>query len=504
MNNIEQSNRQGKDGDDTPSVQDKLIQNIRVAKQALDESEQILAQINKLDKKCVEEHLKKYFPLQKRFNVAYEEIQKQLGVIKRLVLSLRSKNSNLLDAIENTRKNQESTINSLRDILNLLKEKKLNHHLVLLSTQIQPENLDFSGISQKRRSIPTEKKTLYDFVNIDSVNSIQQQAENELNEMKNIESLGKTILKSVDEQYDDIMKGSEKLMNDMRDVNTNNPVQDLTEPKELNIKEIREAGTIVLEVAGHYDRIQHILNNPNLMSSVDIKDIEEKTKTLPALVERIKELYKNVYAKCKRVEDNYKKFQEYYNSALRVYSELEKMSPLIPDKLLQIDELQSVFHQRVASCQLMFEEIADLSKWYMLFYMSYDRMLLEVYRRQKEYERQQKIIEEMNKTLNSMYIEECQKRQRFYEEFGRYLPATLYPPIMEPAIKYTLTPSHQKSPQTFTISDEEAQEIAKLCEQQQRNLSQSFTEYPPSPIQIEEKSTSLQTEEDSKKKVDTE
>ena len=52
----------------------------------------------------------------------------------------------------------------------------------------------------------------------------------------------------------------------------------------------------------------------------------------------------------------------------------------------------------------MFEEIADLSKWYMLFYMSYDRMLLEVYRRQKEYERQQKIIEEMHKTLNSMFI----------------------------------------------------------------------------------------------------
>jgi hypothetical protein len=52
----------------------------------------------------------------------------------------------------------------------------------------------------------------------------------------------------------------------------------------------------------------------------------------------------------------------------------------------------------------MFEEIGDLTTWYKLFQKSYNHMLLEIYRRQKEHERQQAIVDEFVQKMNQMYI----------------------------------------------------------------------------------------------------
>jgi DNA repair ATPase RecN len=154
---------------------------------------------------------------------------------------------------------------------NKLQQKPLHNSLIIssqLSTLSQSSENDLQKSSRSSTSLV--KKTLYDFVNIDSVNAILNQAEIELKEMKNIENLGKTILNAVEEQYNDITKSSNKLTQDMEKVNKN-PIN--IDPKEMNQIEIRAIGKIVLEIAGHHDRIQHILDNPTLISSIDISGI---------------------------------------------------------------------------------------------------------------------------------------------------------------------------------------------------------------------------------------
>jgi hypothetical protein len=68
--------------------------------------------------------------------------------------------------------------------------------------------------------------------------------------------------------------------------------------------------------------------------------LEAKSKQLPDFIHQIQGLMKKIQATCTEVESMYKQFSNYYTSAVTCYSELEKMAPLIPDKVVQIDELE--------------------------------------------------------------------------------------------------------------------------------------------------------------------
>lgn len=137
----------------------------------------------------------------------------------------------------------------------------------------------------------------------------------------------------------------------------------------------------------------------------------------------------------------------------------------------------------------MFEEIGDLTTWYKLFQKSYNHMLLEIYRRQKEHERQQAIVDEFVKKMNQMYISniillicikltctvaESNERQKFYNEYGRYLPATLCPSIMESATKYTVSPETYKTAlSSIQFTEDEIEEIKKQCQEMDKQEDES-------------------------------
>jgi hypothetical protein len=79
------------------------------AKQALLESEELLKQATKQTNSYAEQYGKRSSGMQQKLQIIFAEIQKQLGVIKRLVGSLSLKNNQLLDAISGTIKKQITT-----------------------------------------------------------------------------------------------------------------------------------------------------------------------------------------------------------------------------------------------------------------------------------------------------------------------------------------------------------------------------------------------------------
>lgn len=163
--------------DEEGEVHGLLLQLSKVAKQRLEQGEQKLLQAKKRDQEYVE-FCKRYTATQQKLSIIFAEIQKQLGVIKRLVLSLGAKNRSLLGEIEKIRQYQEQCIEELKIVLMMLHKKPLHPQLISASsTHSVSSNMSSSGISQDRR-------TLFDFVNIESVTDLQQKAENELQEMR--------------------------------------------------------------------------------------------------------------------------------------------------------------------------------------------------------------------------------------------------------------------------------------------------------------------------------
>jgi hypothetical protein len=264
-----------------------LLKLSQTAKQRLEQGEQKLLQAKKRDQEYID-FCKRYTATQQKLSVIFAEIQKQLGVIKRLVLSLGAKNRTLLGEIEKVRQYQERCIDDLKNVLDMLQQKPLQAQLVgTASIQSMSSDMSVSGIAQ-------DKRTLFDFVNIESVSDLQQRAENELQEMRNIEALGLTILQQVDEQFREISQSSTKLFESNEDAmslqqdfalpplsprhrhtHSQEGLIHQTAPQQvvldvtLNNAEIKAMGNIVLEIAGHFDRLKHVLRYLNFKFSSD-------------------------------------------------------------------------------------------------------------------------------------------------------------------------------------------------------------------------------------------
>jgi predicted kinase len=254
--------------DEEGEIQVLLLKLSQIAKQRLEQGEQKLLQAKKRDQEYID-FCKRYTATQQKLSVIFAEIQKQLGVIKRLVLSLGAKTRTLLGEIEKVRQYQEQCIDDLKNVLDMLQQKPLHAQLVgTASTHSMSSDMSVSGIAQ-------DKRTLFDFVNIESVSDLQLRAENELQEMRNIEALGLTILQQVDEQFRDITQSSAKLFETNEDamsfqhdflppLSPRQRHQEVIQTVQsldisLNNAEIKAMGNIVLEIAGHFDRLKHVL-----------------------------------------------------------------------------------------------------------------------------------------------------------------------------------------------------------------------------------------------------
>jgi hypothetical protein len=159
------------------------------------------------------------------------------------------------------------------------------------------------------------------------------------------------------------------------------------------------------------------------------------------------------------MQTKYKRFSDFYRLATSCYNESEKMAPNIPNKVVQIDELQTVFHQRRINSDVIFEEIRDLTLWYTLFQTSYGKLLHEIDRRRKVHEIHQQKIDAFNSEIHKMYEEEELCRQQFFEESGKYLPVSLCPSIMERPTKYTISPEHYSTNLPVIPLDTEEDEL---------------------------------------------
>ncbi|KAL0485443.1 autophagy-related protein ATG17 [Acrasis kona] len=434
--------------DDETEVQTLLSKLSNRSKQRLDQAEQKLMQAKKRDQEYIE-YCKKYTVTQTKLSVIFSEIQRQMGVLKRLVISIGGKSKAMLGEIEKFRMYQETCIYELTIVLERLQKKPLHSQLVN---------------SQTTASSSLDKKTLFDFVNIESVTDLKLRAEEELNETKGIEQLANTILVEVDDQFREISQSSRKLFESNPEImsayqegfnlstsssHRRTPSQDLalhdastqqniSTEVDLNKNEIKAMSNIVLEVAGHHDRLKHVLSNPVFSSTIDVEEMEEKTNQLSNKIHELEQLSTRIDVNCSQVQSRYTRFSDFYRSAMGCHQDLLKISPGIPPKVVQIDEVKTIFHQRRMNCDVIFEEIRDLTLWYGLFMTSYDKLLTEIERRRKEQDKSQKMVEQFKKQLNQEYETEELARQQFFEDYGKYLPVSLCPSIMEKATKYQI------------------------------------------------------------------
>merc|ERR1712137_299834 len=140
------------------------------------------------------------------------------------------------------------------------------------------------------------------------------------------------------------------------------------------------------------------------------------------------------------------------------------------ENLINFDQAEE---KRTETLLSWFGELDNLISWYNLFHTGYHELLFEIQRRSQENQRQKELIQLINQELSTMHDEEKKKRTRFFEEFGKYLPSTLCPVIMEETAEHKLVCDFSPSPlptlsTKYTRSSQN--EIDQLIQQNLKHL----------------------------------
>jgi hypothetical protein len=158
-------------------VMDRDVQ--QTLQEHVSKSEQILLQTQTRVKQF-SKYVNSHSSTQSKLGFISSEITKQLVIIKRLIITLRGKTSDLVHDINTTRKSMELCIDELEKVLQHLKQKPLHSIFRTTTTSnIHPPTTTSSNIDKKE-----DKRSLFDFVNIESVSELQRRAQQEIIEMK--------------------------------------------------------------------------------------------------------------------------------------------------------------------------------------------------------------------------------------------------------------------------------------------------------------------------------
>eukprot|EP01114_Cavostelium_apophysatum_P006790 TRINITY_DN1826_c0_g1_i1.p1 TRINITY_DN1826_c0_g1~~TRINITY_DN1826_c0_g1_i1.p1 ORF type:complete len:455 (-),score=103.49 TRINITY_DN1826_c0_g1_i1:121-1485(-) len=345
---------------------------------------------------------------QSRFELIDNELNKQLQLIGQLVASLSNRISSFQRTLDQLTSLDEEIGEGVRNVFDRLKEKKVDPNL---AAQI---------------------KTLHDYVDVESVTKLQCQTNTQIDDMKSLRNSANNITKLVESRYELLTKTSQEMRYEYK------PTSNHAEKMGLQINEINAISYVLVSIAAQHDRVNHLCNNRD-GNVIDLTAIERRTENeLPMQISKIYDSLQRVQSIGVDVESKLKTHGRIYSNAVKVALELESFGPEIKTRLAEVDAIEMSFEQRKEETRLLFEELNNLITWYNLFYTAYHELIFEIGRRHRENRRQQNIVDAYQRELDLMWKVEDQKRDHFFEFYGKYLPKSICPPIHESAGRFQI------------------------------------------------------------------
>ncbi|EGC30001.1 hypothetical protein DICPUDRAFT_99663 [Dictyostelium purpureum] len=405
-----------------PTLMDFSNKSLDLCKTYSNQADQLLKQSK--------QSLKKYNNSLSKLHLTIKETNKQINIIKESIKSFNEKNNTFLNECTTLINFKQQIFETIDFKLEILKKKVLDKGLVFKNKQQNDNNLN----------------TLYDFIDTESLELIRNQFLQEVNGLNDL--------------YERINQIQETLNNDNNDLE----IQFLELQNEFN-KEIQDNSNKnnndhIISQHNLYTTINNTLIN--IASQCDFitffkpppppqqqqqqqqqqdfnKDINNRKEQIQLYLANAAENLLLLSKNAKDFDEKFKRINHLYSLAFILYDKLSgTVSNDFGNSWETFEKLCSIFEQRYSAANYFLGELSSLNKWYELFDNSYDNLLEEVKRRQREFLRQKTIAEQFELELKEQFNLELQNRINFYDQYGKFLPVSLFSTISDPPIQFQI------------------------------------------------------------------
>ncbi|CAL9733696.1 autophagy-related protein 17 [Monosporozyma servazzii] len=344
----------------------------------------------------------------------------------------------------------DDTMTQLTDEMRLWQEKIDNQIKTLKDT---PNLLASTGITTEGE----KKFSLADYISQDNVDLLK-------NKIQEIPSIEKHI-NNIRNQYNELNKKvKDKLINNrLKDLQTliknefSMRSSDLITLVEIYPKDLIEAendlGSILISLTTHFDRCKLLVRNTGLdknnmsqeisyqinndsqlknsLSKIDYiglyKIVKKDNDELPSILATIYEIIddiESVLTKSGRLLDQKRTMNITIKGKITKFLDaLTKYN----EYLTIFEDISTLISNFKESCQKDIETIKELYEFYEQFQDSYKNLLKESQRRESVAMMMENILQDCEKKLKSLGIDDLNQRQHFLEENGNYLPGNIWP-----------------------------------------------------------------------------
>lgn len=231
------------------------------------------------------------------------------------------------------------------------------------------------------------------------------------------------------------------------------------------------SGESFVELEDLSDLVTVLENDTKELAGV-IDELQERFKEIEGLTEHVYEFQKlvseNIYEKTR---DTFELLERFGKEDLAQYLEelhecQNKVKPEYftddGEEVAAEDHGQQHLHEYTVGIGVPLREMKSLVEYYSLFWVSYQRLLLEVERRAHFKAQMQGLIDEMTGQVSRMLTEELNVRQGFFDKVSDFLPRDLWPGLLEPPPFVEIVPNGEwQVPQIDKASLETAREVLR-------------------------------------------
>mmetsp|Transcript_15816 Transcript_15816/g.22114 ORF Transcript_15816/g.22114 Transcript_15816/m.22114 type:complete len:430 (+) Transcript_15816:95-1384(+) len=298
-----------------------------------------------------------------------------------------------------------------RDFVDM-KEVPYSDELQSVFNALEKEKLDPELAGQDGR-------TLFDFVDAQSVRNLQEQTAHEIVIVRNFLDETKKFMNAVDSSVEELarLRGevtvpetSEQLLNEKVDVQ-----RGFLKDIEYHSSELTDIEAKVGESTASHERLKHVKDS--------IRRCEEKVASVHH-----------------RIQSTAVQYGEAYEKVVTFNSAIEVEVPRLKVMLQEFENNVSIFDRRVTAVSGMITELSNLVAWYRHFHSAYGEMRVEIRRRHTQMQQHQCLMQRFQKELDEAAKEESRRREQFSRKFGRFLPPGLCPALHEPVVSCRVLP----------------------------------------------------------------
>ncbi|CAG8695848.1 30024_t:CDS:10, partial [Gigaspora margarita] len=405
-------------------MESKLINLTSLSQQALKLGEKLCHKADTLVKECKNdiENIEIIYP---KLRFIWGELGVQVQSVQKLKKIAAKQNEILQEFYANKEQELSIIIDKLDNTLESLRHKHVDsaireNAVAIERAMARENNSNILGDLEKgiefdlKNKDLAEKPYLYDYVEEQGVQDLKTKTQEEVSAIQQ-------------KQLDEMLLNNNNISLEKSGMDFSHKFMDLEQ-------EASSMAETLVSLARNYDQVSAALKACQLHAdaslNLDISVLEKDTGLLPTIVQELQEGLQYIESLSEEVRIINHIYHVSYDEANKLFSELDNFGSSFENFSNTIKELEVI--------DRFLDELLNLNMLYEEFSRAYDYMIIEIDRRYKVKEQHEKLIEDYSNKLEGLYFEESKQRDLFLQNYGRYLPEDLCPPIREPPIRYEI------------------------------------------------------------------